>query len=151
MAAFAPIASLPIAATIGGVGLNASISEAGVSVDAQTAVLTAVGAIAETLTATDAADTREIIAETLSATDAVVAGLIRVGVLTEAAGARESVLNASYVSVTAMILEAATASDVVRLPVWTDNADDDQTWLPNTNADSVWADNAHVESTWTEN
>lgn len=152
MAAFSPVASTPVAAPVITDGdLSRSLTESAAATDTQTAVLVAAGVIAEALTATDADDTREIIAEALSATDAVVAALIRVGVLSERAGARESVLNATYVSVASAILEAATASDVVKLPVWTDNTDDDQTWSTNTNADSVWTNNSHAESTWTEN
>ena len=92
-----------------------------------------------------------IMAEAASASDTVANGASREGAITERAGARESVLNATYVSIASAIVEAATASDTVGLPVWTDNTDDDQTWVANTSADDVWTDNSHVESTWTEN
>lgn len=151
MAAFSPIASRPIAAPVMGTQGTAFINEAASATEAQAGLVDFVGAIAESATATEIILEFEIMAEAGSATDTPSCGLIRVGAIVEARGAREAVLSASLALVASAIAEAATATDTVSLPIWTDNTDDDQTWSTNTNADSTWTANSHAESTWTEN
>lgn len=151
MAGFSPIASTPIAAPIiSSQGLS-FLTEPASAADTQAAVVARVGAIAETLSAADALLEFEILTETATATDTPSCALIRVGDWTAAAGAREDVLNGVIATVASAIAEAATATDTIRLPVWTDRTDDDQTWSTNTPADNTWTNRSHAESTWTNN
>lgn len=151
MAAFSPIASQPIASgPAGAAPLSASITETASAADTQSGLVAFVGAIAESGTATDAPLEFERLTETATATDTPSCALIRVGAITEASGAREEVLSAALALVASAMAEAASASDVVSLPVWSDRSDDSQTWLPRTGADNTWTTRTATDSTWTE-
>lgn len=152
MAAFDAIASSPIASLPSPVDLFPTVTETSGATDAQVATFTAAASVSESCTATDTLLEFEVITESASASDAATCALTRVGALSERAGARESVLNATAVyPVFILTAAAASATDTVSLPVWTDNSDDTQTWTTNTPSGSVWTSNSHAESTWTEN
>lgn len=152
MAAFSAIASRPIAAPVPDSSGAVTVLEAATATESVNGASTFPVSLTESGSAADALVEFEIITEAASATDTPSCALIRAGVMSEAAGARESVLNATAVyPVFILTAAAASATDTVSLPVWTDNSDDTQTWTTNTPSGSVWTSNSHAESTWTEN
>lgn len=126
------------------------IAEAATATDTQSATLSASSALTEAATATETVQELQAIAESASASDALTSSIVYACAMSERAGARESVLNATFTSVDSSITEAATATDTVSLPVWTDRPADTETWLPRTGADNTWTEREGADSTWTE-